>query len=221
VRVWVTRTRPGADRTADRLRAVAHEPVVAPVLETRDIPWTPDLAGVSAVAFTSANGVAAFARSTPERDRPVFAVGGATAAAAWEAGFADVTSAEGDVVALAALIAAVGGRGGFVLHAAGRPAAGDLAGDLERAGVPARTAVVYETVATDAPTPERLEAVLVHSPHAARVLALRLARAPDLTGTTFACISPAAAEPLRRAGALDVRAAARPEEAALLARLKG
>ena len=55
----------------------------------------------AALAFTSVNGVAAFAALTPRRDRPVFAVGDATAQAAHDAGFADVLSASGDLRDLA------------------------------------------------------------------------------------------------------------------------
>lgn len=214
MRIWVTRTLPGAERTAERLRDLGHEPVVRPVLVVRRLYAEIDLAGVAALAFTSANGVEALAALTPDRRLPVFAVGAATAAAARAAGFGNVRSAEGDVEALAALIAA-DPPGGAVMHAAGRPRAGDLQGALEARGVRARTVELYETVAADAPPPEPLDAVLVHSPHAARVLA---AGPLDRARAVF-CLSPAAASPLLAAGFAAVRAAARPDERSLLALL--
>ena len=90
MRIWITRAEPGASRTAEKLRALGHEPVVAPLLQARPLPGEIGLTGVGALAFTSANGVNAFAERSPERSLPVFAVGDATAAAAHKAGFAEV-----------------------------------------------------------------------------------------------------------------------------------
>jgi hypothetical protein len=112
-----------------------------------------DLSGVAALAFTSVNGVAAFARLHGDRDRPVFAVGDRTARAAREAGFADVASADGDVEALAALILGQAARlDGAVLHPCALEPAGDLVSPLVAAGLSARRLAVYETVDRD---PER------------------------------------------------------------------
>ncbi|PXA92809.1 uroporphyrinogen-III synthase, partial [Caulobacter sp. D5] len=96
-RVWITRARPGAEATAARLSALGFTPLIDPLLEVRDLPWTANLAGVGALAFTSRNGVAAFARISGERGLPVFAVGDATAEVAAEAGFTRIESAQGDV----------------------------------------------------------------------------------------------------------------------------
>ena len=61
-RIWITRAQPGAEVTAERVRALGHEAIVAPLLAVRVLPdVTVDLAGVSALAFTSANGVRAVA----------------------------------------------------------------------------------------------------------------------------------------------------------------
>ncbi|MGI8842005.1 MAG: uroporphyrinogen-III synthase, partial [Caulobacteraceae bacterium] len=116
--VWITRAPPGAEATAERVRALGFAPVVAPLLAVRAVGEGPiDLVGVGALAFTSANAVAAFAARSPEGVVPVFAVGEATAAAARAAGFSAVVSADGDVAALAATIAArAGALTGAVLH---------------------------------------------------------------------------------------------------------
>ena len=99
-RVWITRAEPGAARTAARLRDMGFEPIVAPLLAIEQLtPPVPDLATFAALAFTSVNGVAAFAALTPGRDLPVFAVGDATAQAALDAGFADVRSIAGGIEA--------------------------------------------------------------------------------------------------------------------------
>jgi uroporphyrinogen-III synthase len=222
--VWVTRARPAADATAARLRGLGYEPLVAPLLEVRSLAGGPiDLAGVAALAFTSANGVAAFAARSTERDLPVFAVGATTTMAAREAGFVSVVSADGDVAALAGAIAARAPFSGEVLHPGAAEPAGDLIGALAKLGVPARALPVYETVsrapdeATAARIPD-LAAVLLHSPKAARVLAdhLTYRRAPKLAAL---CLSDAVATPLRASGLAVLSTAAEPNEAALLALL--
>jgi uroporphyrinogen-III synthase len=201
------------------------EPLVAPLLEVSPYPGGPiDLAGVGALAFTSANGVGAFAARSGERGLPVFAVGAATTAAAREAGFASVTSADGDVAALAAATAASAPFDGEVLHLGPAEPAGDLIGALGALGVPARALAVYETTARapDAETTARiasLAAVLLHSPKAARVLAEHLADHPA-PALTALCLSEAVAAPLSASGLAAIRAALEPTEAALLALLR-
>ena len=223
MKVWVTRARPGAERTAARLAALGHEPLVAPLLAVRPIPGGDlSLHGVAALAFTSANGVAAFAAAQGAgRDLPVFAVGGATAHAARAAGFRFVRSADGDVEALAELVIA-GPPQGIVLPPAAREPGGDLGGALAAAGVSLQTVPVYETLALPLPSEaadawRTLDAVLLHSPRASRALVAALGARPT-DRLLAACISEAAAAPLRGRLA-DVRSAAAPDEDALLALL--
>jgi uroporphyrinogen-III synthase len=201
------------------------EPLVAPLLALRFISGGEiDLTGMAALAFTSANGVAAFAARSRERGLPVFAVGGATAAAARDHGFAGVVSAGGDVAALAAVIAAHGGLTGEVLHPGPAEPAGDLVGDLAARGVRARAMAVYET-APCPPPPDAAAliagavAALVHSPKAAHALATHLAACPA-PGLWAICLSPAVAAPLAGADLAAVRVAAEPAERALLDALR-
>ncbi len=220
MRVWVTRAPPGAEATAERLRALGHDPVTAPLLRVRPFADAAlDLTGMGALAFTSAHGVAAFAALSPDRRRPVYAVGEATAAAARAAGFQDVVAGEGDVAALARRIAAAKpSLSGAVLHPGAAEPAGDLAGALAAAGVPARAVVVYATEAAEvlpalgSPAPE---AVLVHSPKAARALA-SLVPSNLAAGMTAFALSAACAAPLAGAGFRAVRIAAAPTEAEML-----
>jgi uroporphyrinogen-III synthase len=176
-RVWITRASPGAEATAGRLRALGWDPVVAPILATRILTVSVDLAGVGALAFTSGAGVRAFAHLTDRRDLPVFTVGAATAAATREAGFAKVQSADGDVGALGRLISESRRTfSGVLLHAGALEPAGDLAGELQRSGVPARALPVYETMPAQLSAGflaglVSIDAVLVHSPRAGRRLA--------------------------------------------------
>lgn len=209
-RVWVTRAEPGAARTAARLTALGFEPLVAPVLEVRPLTPVIDLSGVAALAFTSINGVEAFSARQSERTLPVFTVGDATAEAARGAGFSDVRSATGDVHALARLLADA--APGPVLAPGAAEPAGDLAA-LLAGKVAVRSLPVYEAVETDIPAPAGFDAVLVHSPRAARALAMH---AWALDDRLAVAISAAAAEPLADLGLREIRIAAAPTDAALI-----
>jgi uroporphyrinogen-III synthase len=212
MKIWVTRAEPGAGRTAGRLRALGHEPLVAPLLQVHPLAARIDLGDVGALAFTSGNGVRAFAALNHDRGLPAFTVGEATAQAARAAGFAVVVSAGGDVDALAALIASRSGQlAGTVLFAGAAEPAGDLVGALRAAGVKARAAAVYETRPLAAQVPPGAEAVLVHSPKAAALLA----RMP-VAGLIAYCLSRAAAAPLAGSPLARVAVALEPNETSLL-----
>lgn len=219
-RVWITRAQPGAARTAARLSTLGFEPVVAPLLTIRPLPdalnTAPDFATVAALAFTSPNGVAAFTALTPGlRDRPVFAVGDATAEAARDAGFADARSAAGDIHALARLIGASPIKG-LILAPGAREPAGDLPALLPDHDV--RRLPVYAAEETDVVVPTDFDAVLVHSPRAARALAAILT--PEAARNRLAvCISAAAAAPLTALSLAEIRTADAPDEASLLTAL--
>lgn len=223
-RVWVTRAEPGASRTAARLRDMGLDPVVHPLLIVEPLtPPLPDLDRFAALAFTSANGVAAFSALTLRRDRPVFAVGQTTAQAALRAGFVAVRSAEGDLTALARLIAAELSDAVLLSPQAETPA-GDLPAALEAVGarnVAVQPLAVYRTVEASPPAPPAYEAVLIHSPRAARALAswLEIRPSRDQAEAVYACISPAAAFPLTALG-LAPSISEQPNEETLLATLK-
>jgi uroporphyrinogen-III synthase len=206
-RIWITRTQPGAEATAERVRAMGHDAIIAPLLAVRPVTDVQiELKGVGALAFTSANGVRAFAEHSGERSLRVFAVGAATAQAARAAGFHTVLSADGDVEALAEGIAARRGQlRGAVLHPGAAEPAGDLAGALEKHGVEARRLILYETgpVKLGDEEAERLlksDAALLHSPRAAKVLAQLLKAHPQpnlrALGLSKAVIKPLARTPL-------------------------
>ncbi len=214
--VWITRAQPGADQTAERLSALGYAPIVAPLLAIRPLGPALDLTEVQALAFTSRNGVRAFAALSDDRARPVFAVGDATAACAREAGFADVRSAGGDIHALAALIRAEGG-GRSILHPGAAEPAGDLAA-LVGAAARVTALAVYEAVETGVPTPGTWDIVLIHSPRAARALAATLAQETP-KGRIAVAISDAAARPLGALPFAEIRIAAAPTETSLLAAL--
>lgn len=221
-KIWITRAQPGASATAERVRGMGHEALVAPLLTVHALDdVTIDLAGVAALAFTSANGVRAFAERSGDRALKVFAVGGATAQAARAAGFHSVLSSDGDVESLARGIAARRGElQGAVLHPGAAELAGDLVGALDAAGIEARRLVLYETrpvaLADHALKPLlRADCVLLHSPRAAQALAAILRRNPAPQMRALG-LSKAVLKPLVRVKLAGKLAPPYPLEAALL-----
>ena len=214
--VWITRAEPGASATARRVEAMGWTPLVAPLLEARPLGAVLDLTGIAALAFTSAQGVRAFTALSDAR-LPAFTVGDATAEAARAAGFTHVQSADGDVAALANLIARA--NPGPVLHAGALHPAGDLVGDLTARGLAARAVALYDTVAVD-PAPALahlpdIAAVLVHSPRAATLLA-GIPRARSAAHLQLFVLSEAVAAPLRALENATIAVAPFPNEPSLL-----
>jgi len=234
MRILVTRPRADAEALVAALAARGHEALVAPMLEIRaPAPGAapPDLDGVQALLFTSANGVRALAALTARRDLPVFAVGDASARAARAAGFARVESAGGDVADLVRLVLArCDPAAGALYHAAASRLAGDLKAALADAGFALRRDTLYESVAAQA-LPEalraalasgRLDAATFFSPRTAATF-VALVRDAGLaaacTRVTALCLSPAVAEALAPLAWRAVEVAAAPTQDSLLAAL--
>ena len=223
MRLLVTRPRPEAERTAAILRAPGHTVVIAPLLRIETVtdaeigagPW-------AAILVTSAN--------VQRQSQPIrasrhcapcpFAVGRRSAAAMQDAGFAEVTSADGDVSDLARLVAELMPRGGTLLYLAGAERAGNIAGDLADRGFAVDTAVVYRAIAaTDFP-PDAVQAithgidgVLHYSPRsaAAYVAAARaggLVAAAVVKAAQFCLSAPVAASGASRCDRYSHRASA-------------
>ena len=219
MRIWVTRSQPGAERTADALRGMGHDPVVQPVLHAEPFDADLDLSGTAALAFTSAHAVRAFAALSPRRDQPVFTTGDATAAQARREGFVNVRSAAGDAEDLARLIL-MDPPGGSVLWPCAQEPARDLVALLAQGGVAAVRRPVYRTVMGAEPAPESIDAVLVHSARAAEAVAMALA-APDAQALSLYALSEGAAQPLASYPFHRRIVADRPEESVLLALIAG
>ncbi len=230
MRLLVTRPEPDGARTAQRLRDLGHEAMLAPLLSVVAVvdaepgsgPW-------DALLVTSANGVRAVAdhpRFGSLRRLPLLAVGRASADAARAAGFPDVQSAGGDAADLARLAADRFPAGGVrLLYLAGQDRARDLVAMLSDRGIAVEIAVVYRAEpaasfppAVQAALQERAIDGVVH--FSRRSVEAYLACAEGLIGAALApvhyCLSERAAEPLRAAGAGTVTVAARPDEDALI-----
>jgi uroporphyrinogen-III synthase len=223
----VTRPEPDASETAARLSALDIEAVVEPLLVAETLPTSlPDARGFAALAVTSGNALRALdARGELDRFRslPLYAVGDRTAALARRFGFAEVSSAEGSLFDLVALLARAG-IAGPVFYPAAREQAADLAKALAPHGVMVITAPVYAmraaTRLTDA-TRARLEAgalaaALFYSRRTAEAFVDLASGLRDKARLGMLCLSEAVAEPLVAAHFVRVGLADHPSEEAMM-----
>src|SRR4051794_7744496 len=184
-----------------------------------------------AVVMTSANAARAVERHRRLAELvqlPAFVVGRRTAEAARAAGFGEVTSADGNEQDLARLIGTqLRGSAAPLLYLAGEDRQGDLATDVAMHGLRVSTIEVYRAskasrfppAAEQALTAGWLDGVLHYSGRSAQAY-VDCAEAAGILDRALApfhcCLSAQVAEPVLKAGAADVRIAAKPEEAALL-----
>jgi uroporphyrinogen-III synthase len=228
--ILVTRPTPEGAQTAQTLAALGYHAIVAPLLSAEAVATSETLSGYHAVAMTSAR--AADCVGPADRralvDLPAFAVGDRTADAMRAAGFRHVRSADGDVKALAALIAGSGlPVGTRIAHIGGEERAGDLGALVASDRISVDTVVVYRMVPL-AELPElvaaalaagSIAAVLHYSPRSAQVF-LELAKAGGLLDQAakirHICLSTQIAAPLRSAFEARITVARQPTESSLL-----
>ncbi|TYR34027.1 uroporphyrinogen-III synthase [Mesorhizobium microcysteis] len=230
-RVLVTRPEPGASETAARLTRMGFSPIVLPltrIVATRP-EKLPDPATVDAVAVTSGNAI----RHAPAGllagllDKPVFAVGSATAAAARDAGFSTVHEGAGTAADLVEAIGSTTAHRARILHLAGVDRTEGFAEALAAKGHQIDVLEIYAAEEVSYPTDFVLEALgnqpvwgaPVFSTRGAELLAtlLRQAAASQLFDkTSYFCISEKAAAPLNASGLRRVSVSQQPTEEAVL-----
>lgn len=234
--ILVTRPAPDNAKTAAALRARGHEVLLSPMLRFEPVAFEDDgEIDFDAVILSSANAVRAI-EDHPVRARlmllPVFAVGEHTAKIARDAGFTNITIADGDAISLRERIvesAAAGKlrRKAALCYLAGADLTRDLGGELGARGFTVVTRTAYRMVpiaglsdvVSDAFRAGTIDAVMHFSRRSARAY-LNAARADGVEISALAlpqcCISEAVAGVLRDAGAMQVAAANAPDEKALL-----
>jgi len=230
MRILLTRPQPDSEILAKRLRALGHDSQIEPLFVI-DFFTSKAIAldGVQALLITSANGIEAFARNSPDRELAVCAVGNATARKARNLGFMRVESANGDVSDLARLVnEKLDPTAGILLHIAGSDVAGDLAAELGQAGFIYRRQVLYDarqqtelsSKTIDAISTNDIDAVLLYSPRTAKTL-IKLVKQTALQDKTTEivayCLSPAVAKALDELPWKQCRIASEPTEEALIA----
>ncbi|KKZ88627.1 uroporphyrinogen III synthase [Rhizobium phaseoli] len=163
MRVLVTRPAHSADKTAQRLREMGHEPLLLPLRR-------PEHDGAAAAGALAATGGAIAVTSGeavrvlsalgetlhPHLDRPIFAVGEMTAQAARRLGFRSVTASSGNGRDLADLVSAQSVED--LLYLAGRPRAETFEGRLRELGIRFSVAECYRMLPV-APGPAEIAAI--------------------------------------------------------------
>ena len=229
MKLVVTRPETDGERTAVALRGQGHEVLLAPLMRIEALPA--DLTGAwGAVVVTSGNAPIALA-GNPARGAllklPLYAVGRRSADAARAAGFANVTSAGGDVRDLVTLVAErAADAKAPLLYLAGEDRAADLVDELAAHGIAAEMRVVYRAVT--APYPPALLAALnegavdgvLHFSRRSAENYVAGAHAAGLAGPALQvrhyCLSAQVAALLAEAGAAHISIAAHPSEAGLI-----
>ena len=221
--ILLTRPAPGAQETADALRARlgAVDIVFSPLLR---IGWVPArLSNRTATPiFTSRNGVAGFLASGGIARGPCWCVGEATAETAQGAGFTP-RAAEGDAESLIAMMLESGDKGPFQ-HYRGAHARGNVADRLSAAGHPTSAEVVYsqDTCELTDEASALLEGeapviVPLFSPRTAAQFASAYTGIHAASAPVFAAVmSVAVGDELEQLPLAQVETAVRPDAAAML-----
>lgn len=230
MRILVTRPGSRAGQTQQRLEAMGHEAICAPVL-TIAPSGQPMPAGVfDAVILTSPGALLAF--PDPPVHLPVLTVGDRTAEEARRAGFLHVMSAAGDRLDLADMARETLPPERRLLMAVGRDRKEDLADLLRQAGHEPVIWVCYHAdaiaalpaAATLALAQGQIDCVLHYSPRSAEVF-IGLADAAGVrvaaATSVHVAISPDAAIVLESAGFGGIVIADRPDEDGMMAALTG
>lgn len=233
-RVLVTRSRGAAAATARRIATLGHDPVILPLsrIVALACPVPAGSSRFDAVAVTSANALRHAGAALLDRlaGLPCIAVGAATARAAREAGFADVSNADGDVSDVLVLMQGSLPQGARIAYPCGRVRRPDLEAGARRAGFEIVALETYGTEKVSYSTQELksiigiepIDDVLVYSANgamAANALLGDVNFTHHFENTRILCISERAAVPLSPRHGQTMAVAARPDEDALLALL--
>jgi len=232
MRVIVTRPADSARRTAEKLAALGHQPLLLPLtraehradeaLKALSLPHR-------AIVLTSAEAIRALGGIdlAPHFDTPVFTVGEASAKAARKAGFRRVTAGGGNGEALAKQVGASGLDP--LLYLAGAPRSPGFEEGLQQQGTGCHTVECYAMVPKDWSDQEiallspRPDALLLYSREAAKLFFSRAAvreRRQTLSGLRVLCLSAAIADAVPGDFAVETQVSPTPSEADLLALLR-
>jgi uroporphyrinogen-III synthase len=192
-------------------------PVFSPLIEIRPLDVAPDLSGVGALVFTSANAVAVASELIRRRDLVCYCVGPATTEAARGAGWHATQSGDTAQQLIANLTRI---RPDVqLLHLRGVHARGDIAENLSRAGVSCDEKAIYDQSLL--PLSDAAAGVLAGpAPVLAPFFSPRTARQFAETANPRAplwltALSSAVAEPLKTLPFQDLAVAAAPNNAAM------
>ncbi|MBC6412535.1 MAG: uroporphyrinogen-III synthase, partial [Hyphomonadaceae bacterium] len=216
VTVWITRTLPGAEKSATAFQQAGFRTVVAPLLKIGRPAILPRMPEDDAVLiFTSGNGVDAFCNLTQDRHWPVVTVGDATAQRAGSEAFRTVHSAAGDWADVVKSIRFLFKPDQFpIRHIGGQHVRGRIVETLAKAGYDARLDICYRSWPVhDLPELDwvTITHIALYSPMAAHTLA---EFSPNVLKMTSVSISPATDAALEKLEFADRLVAMTPDEPA-------
>lgn len=225
-RAALFRARNDAASTAAQLRRLGFAVARVPAIEIVALAFTPKRRRYDAVV--AASDKAFLADTSVDRASPLYVVGARTARAAEAHGWRLAAPPAPDSRRLVEMLNRTISRGAPVLYLTGR----DRKPAIEAALAGATTlelAEVYAAEARQSWRPSEIRALeacafALHYSHRSAALAAELAKAGGAAGRfrliTHICLSNDVAKPLLASGAVCVRVAARPDEAALFATLR-
>ncbi len=226
MKIIITRPRADAEILAQKLVAIGHEVVIAPVLDI--VPRTnvvvPNVQ-YQAVCLTSANGVRCFGGAL-DLNLPVFAVGEQSAAAARKFGFRNINAKGGDVHGLVQnIIENLKPDAGSLLYISGSETSGDLDGQLRRAGFTVDRIITYDAVEQNLASLRAeissADAVVLYSPRSAKLWQKQMTAMnlnDKMVQMRHFCLSPAVATILSSNSHIEI--ANSPSEDAMLTMLE-
>ncbi len=226
MRIILTRPVEDAAALAEKLRALGHNPIIAPLLKIEARPNVSiPLKNYQAICLTSANSVRVLENIDTIQNIPLIAVGQQSEKLAKDKGFAQVAAHGGDVIGLHKFVVGhLEPRNGPLLYISGAETSGDLKGLLQSSGFEVDRIITYDAVkaslANFAAEIVTAEAVLLYSPRSAKLWFSEI----ETLGLTEAarhikhiCLSPNVAANLPQSWPRAIAAA--PTEANLLALL--
>lgn len=229
MRLLVTRPEPDASVFAEELRARGHDPVVEPLLEFHALPFdSAPLSDAQAFIITSGNALRAIGQAACQiASVPLYCVGEETARRARSLGFQNVLATADNAERLAQKIIACATKDRPLVHLGGEHQAFDLAGALEREGLPFHTLSVYSMDARCELSPSvdamlraaGIDGVILMSPRTAEIyvsLCHRHGVGDFAKRPIYFCISENVAAKLASLEPNDVRVPAKPNRKALL-----
>ena len=209
-KVWITRTQPAADESAQLWRVAGFDPWVAPLLEVQSVNHE-SLSKEAVLIFTSKNAIDHVAC----KSQRAICVGDATAEKARAAGFTHVVSVDGTSRDVTAWVQANLPSSQKLCHVSGWHIRGSITEDLLAAGYDAGRVIVYRSSPRPIWPDQLVSIVALYSPLAAQSFA-KAARGQDISFFTAVCISQATADELSGLELKSVHIATRPREDELI-----
>ena len=209
-KVWLTRTRPAADESAEIWREAGFDPVVEPLLKIEPVAHEP-ISAKDILIFTSKNGI----DHIDCKGQRAICVGDATAKHARNAGYSDVVSVDGTSADVTHWVRENLNTSQTITHISGWHIRGSISEDLKTDGFSASRIKVYRSVPRQIWPETCVSHVALYSPLAAQVFA-GLANGQTLSGLSAVCISQAAADAVSALRLKSVQIAERPREDELI-----